>query len=104
LFSRVRWLAAGAALGVGASVWGQRKMKAAAARYRPAGLAETALDRARTWPSHLRAAMQEGRTTMRQREAELRQGLQPPARPPRPLSQMEGDSGPQWRPTSRPAR
>jgi hypothetical protein len=73
---RVRWMGAGAALGVGASVWAQYKLKAAAAKYRPAGLAGSAVGKARTWPAEVRAAIDEGRTTMRQREAELRHGLQ----------------------------
>jgi hypothetical protein len=72
---RLRWFGAGAALGVGGSVWAQRKLKAAAARYHPVGLAGTALDKARAWPSHVRAAFVEGRSTMREREAELRREL-----------------------------
>jgi len=76
MLRRARWFGAGAAIGIGASVWGQRKLKTAAARHRPARLAGSALDRARTWPAEVRAAVQEGRTTMRQREAELRQGLE----------------------------
>lgn len=79
MFRRVRWMGAGAALGVGASVWAQYKLKAAAARYGPAGLAGSAVGKARTWPAEVRAevraAIDEGRTTMRQREAELRHGL-----------------------------
>jgi hypothetical protein len=75
MFSRVRWLGAGAALGFGASVWAQRKVKSTAAKYRPAGLAGAAVDKARAWPVEVRAAIDEGRTTMRQREAELRHGL-----------------------------
>jgi hypothetical protein len=66
----------GAAVGVGASVWAQRKLKVAAARYRPSGVAGSAAARARTWPAHVRAALDEGRTTMRTREAELRRGMQ----------------------------
>jgi hypothetical protein len=76
VFHRVRWLAAGAALGLGTSVWAQRKVKAAAARYHPSGWPGTALDRARSWPSQARAAWDEGRSTMRAREAELRQELE----------------------------
>ncbi len=75
---RLRWFGAGAALGVGTSVWAQRKLKTVAARYHPTGLAGRALDKARSWPSHVRAAFHEGRSTMRQREAELRQGLDQP--------------------------
>jgi hypothetical protein len=68
-------MGAGAALGFGASVWVQRKLKTAAAKYRPAGLAGSAVEKARAWPGEVRAAIDEGRTTMRQREAELRVGL-----------------------------
>ena len=80
MLRRARWLGAGAALGFGASVWAQYKLKAAAARYRPAGVAGHAVTRARSWPSHVRAAIDEGRSTMRAREAELRCGLAGPQR------------------------
>ncbi len=87
MLHRLRWFGAGTALGIGASVWAQRKLKAAAARYRPAGLAGTALDKARSWPAHVRAAFDEGRSTMREREAALRQEPRtnpgPPSRTPR---------------------
>jgi hypothetical protein len=86
MLHRLRWFGAGTALGIGASVWAQRKLKAAAARYRPAGVAGTAVGKARSWPAHVRAAIDEGRSTMRQREAALRQELEgdpaPPNRPP----------------------
>jgi hypothetical protein len=65
MFKRVRWITTGIAVGVGGSVWAQRKLKTAASRYRPAGVAEAAAARARD-------ALEEGRTAMRQREAELR--------------------------------
>jgi hypothetical protein len=78
MLQRLRWFGAGAAVGVGASIWVQRKVKAAAARYHPAGRPGTALDKARSWPSHVRAAFDEGRSTMRQRESQLRQDLEPP--------------------------
>jgi len=76
MLRRVRWLGAGVAVGVATSVWTQRKAKVMAARYGPAGLASTALDRARGWPGEVRAAVAEGRATMRQREAQLRQDLE----------------------------
>ena len=81
MFRRVRWFGAGAAVGAGATVWAQRKVKVAVARYRPAGLAGSAVDKALAWPGEVRAAIDEGRTTMRQREAELRHGLQRASRP-----------------------
>jgi hypothetical protein len=83
VFRRARWLGAGAALGFGASVWAQHKLKAVAARYRPAGVAGNAVNKARSWPSHVRAAVDEGRSTMRAREAELRLGLVHPHTPSR---------------------
>jgi hypothetical protein len=76
MLRRVRWFGAGAALGIGASVWAQRKVKVVAARYRPSGMAGTAVDKARAWPAEVRAALQEGRSTMRKREAELRHGVE----------------------------
>jgi hypothetical protein len=76
MLKRVRWLVMGAAVGFGGSLWTQRKVKAAAARYRPSGLAGAAVEKAKAWPGEVRAALDEGRTTMRQREAELRHDLQ----------------------------
>jgi len=75
MLSRVRWLGAGVAFGAAASLWTERKVKMAAAKYRPSGLAGTAVEKARSWPSEVRAALDEGRRTMREREAELRQDL-----------------------------
>jgi hypothetical protein len=72
----MRWAAAGAALGFGASWWAQRKLREASDRYRPARLANDAMGKARAWPGEVRAALEEGRATMRQREAELRHELQ----------------------------
>jgi hypothetical protein len=87
VFRRARWLGVGAALGFGASIWAQHKLKEAAARYRPAGMAGNAVNKARSWPTHLRAAVEEGRSTMRAREAELRNGLD---RPPPPSTRASG--------------
>jgi hypothetical protein len=65
MFKRLRWLGTGLALGVGGSLWAQRKMKVLASRYRPAGMAQGAAGRALD-------AWREGRVAMREREAELR--------------------------------
>lgn len=67
MLKRLRWLLLGAALGVGGPAWLKRKARAAGYRYRPAGMAEAATQRAR-------AALEEGREAMHQREAELRAG------------------------------
>jgi len=81
MLKRVRWIGTGLALGVGGSLWAQRKVKAVASRYRPSGLAGSAASRARDIPSDVRAAIREGRETMRQRESELRSGRVVPNRP-----------------------
>ena len=65
MLKRVRWLVTGAAVGFGGSVWLQRKVRTAAERWRPAGVAGAAATRAKD-------ALVEGRTAMREREAELR--------------------------------
>jgi hypothetical protein len=96
VFRRARWLGAGAALGFGASLWAQHKLKAAAARYRPAGVAGNAVNKARSWPSHVRAAIDEGRSTMRAREAELRNGMVPPPTPSRSVPGRGPDGAPGW--------
>lgn len=65
MLKRVRWLVTGVAVGFGGSVWLQRKVRTAAERWRPAGVAGAAATRARD-------ALHEGRAAMREREAELR--------------------------------
>ena len=67
MLKRVRWLVTGAAIGAGGSVWAKRKAKATVERYAPPGLLEAASRR-------LRGALADGRTAMREREAELKGG------------------------------
>jgi hypothetical protein len=75
MLRRARWFGAGAALGIGASVWAGRKLRTATSRYRPGRLATTATGKARVLPENVRAAVVEGRSAMREREAELRRGM-----------------------------
>jgi hypothetical protein len=75
--NRIRWMAAGLLIGVSGSMWAERKVKAIASRYRPAGIAGNATARARGIPAEFRAAIVEGREAMRAREAELRRGSSP---------------------------
>lgn len=70
-------MAAGIAVGLGSSVWAQRKVKAVARRYSPVGVAGGAASRVRTLPGELKAAVREGRAAMREREAELRGATRP---------------------------
>jgi hypothetical protein len=72
MFKRTRWVATGLAIGVGGSWWVQRKAKALASRYRPAGLAAQASQRVGRYPGEVKAAIREGRMAMREREAELK--------------------------------
>ncbi len=76
MFKRVRWMTTGAAMGFGGALWLQRKVKTAANRYRPVGVAGAAAARAKD-------ALQEGRAAMKEREAELRgsAGGRPAPRP-----------------------
>jgi hypothetical protein len=72
VLKRLRWLVTGLAVGVGGSVWAQRKVKTLASRYRPSGLAGSAATKARGLPADVAAAIREGRVAMKEREAELR--------------------------------
>ena len=83
MFKRARWIGAGVAIGAGTVLWAQRKLRGVVDRYRPAGMAGDAVDRAISLPSDLRDAFAEGRQAMREREAELRHNHLRPARRPR---------------------
>ncbi|MBA2279733.1 MAG: hypothetical protein M3527_05245 [Actinomycetota bacterium] len=61
MFKRLFWLTVGVASGFGGSVWLQRRVRQAIDRFAPASV-----------QSDMRAAVAEGRTAMRSREAELR--------------------------------
>lgn len=93
MFKRIRWLGAGALVGVGASIWTQRKARMMAARYRPAGLAGAA-SQARQWPARVREAVGEGRQAMHEREAELRRRLERPAVPTAVRPAIDAGSSP----------
>jgi len=80
VIKRVRWMGAGLAVGVGGSLWAERKVKSVLARYAPAALGGSAVDRVKVLPGEIRAALREGRTAMREREAELRADSAEPAR------------------------
>ena len=72
MFKRAFWFSTGVATGAGGLVWANRRMKATLARYAPDRLGPDAAARARQLGGDVRAALAEGRTAMRQREAELR--------------------------------
>jgi hypothetical protein len=82
VLKRVRWMA----MGVGVAVWGQRRLKSWARTYTPPEVAARAAKRsteaAGKKASEVRSAFAEGRQAMRQREAQLREQLDPAKYPP----------------------
>ncbi len=72
MLKRAFWFSTGAAVGLGSSVWAGRKVKRAANRLMPAEVQREVGDRARRVGRDVKAAATEGRTAMREREAELR--------------------------------
>jgi hypothetical protein len=81
MFKRVTWLGVGLVTGLAASKWVERKARRRLARYLPAQglplkagaeIADKARELAVSTIADLRSAVDEGRTTMVAREAELR--------------------------------
>jgi hypothetical protein len=69
MFKRLFWLCAG----VGVGLWLQRRLRAQIERYAPEQVV-------RSLSADVRAAAQEGRTAMREREESLRAQFRPTAR------------------------
>lgn len=72
MFKRLTWMTMGTGVGFGLAVWGQRKIKAKVARYQPSRVTAELTGGVRRLGEEVRAATEEGRAAMRQREAELR--------------------------------
>lgn len=72
MFKRVRWTLFGALLGAGGSMWARRRVRRKLERYLPAQLGTEARQRLSIAGEDLRAALDEGRAAMAEREAELR--------------------------------
>lgn len=89
MFKRVIWMGTGAAMGAGSAFWAKRKVTRAVERYLPDEMARRASASARTVGRTVRDAASEGRSAMREREAELRAQANartfpaPPRRPSR---------------------
>ena len=92
MFKRVIWLGLGAAAGSAGTVWTQRKVKEQIDRARPSAI----LDRARSGVGELRdtlgAAIEEGRTAMRDSEREMRGDVGRRAAPRTPALRHEADA------------
>jgi hypothetical protein len=72
VFKRLFWLSVGLMAGFGTSFWLMRTVRRTVERLTPQRLTQDALAGARSVGTELRAALDEGRAAMRQREAELR--------------------------------
>ena len=79
MFKRVRWIVMGMGVGASGSVWVQRRMRRFLKSYTPPAVATRAAASAR---DEFKAAWAEGRDAMRQREAELRDGVARRTPPP----------------------
>lgn len=82
MLKRVRWMA----MGIGVAVWGQRRIKSWAQSHTPPEVAARAAKRsteaAGRKVTEVRSAFAEGRQAMRDREAQLREQLDPSKYPP----------------------
>ena len=72
MFKRLFWLTVGLTAGFGSSFWLMRTVRRTVERLTPQRLTQDAVAGARSAGAEPRAALDEGRTAMRQREAELR--------------------------------
>lgn len=72
MFRRLLWLVIGAGFGFGMSFWVMRFVRETAARYAPERVSADLAQAVRSFGSDIRAAVDEGRAAMREREAELR--------------------------------
>ena len=86
MLKRLRWIVMGMGVGASASVWAQRKVKLWLRSYTPPEVAARAAKRstevAGRTAGEVRTAFAEGRQAMRQREAQLREQLDPTKYPP----------------------
>jgi hypothetical protein len=82
VLKRLRWLA----MGMGLGVWAQRRVKLWVKSYTPPEVAARAAKRstqaAGRKAGEVRSAVAEGRQAMREREAQLREQLDPTRSPP----------------------
>lgn len=72
MFKRIIWMGTGMAVGAGSAFWAKRKVTDTVERYLPEQVAERAAVQARDLGRTVREAATEGRSAMREREAELR--------------------------------
>ena len=71
MFKRLFWLLVGVGFGFGVSFWFMRFVRSTVERYAPERVSGDLAGAIRAFGSDLRAAAEEGRAAMREREAEL---------------------------------
>jgi hypothetical protein len=76
MFKRIFWLIVGAGFGFGVSFWLTRFVKSTVERYTPERVSADLAGAIRDFGKDLRAAVEEGREAMREREAEIRAELE----------------------------
>ena len=76
MFKRLFWLLVGTGFGFGVSFWITRFVKSTVERYTPERVSADLASAIRDFGKDLRAAVEEGRLGMQEREAELRAELE----------------------------
>jgi gas vesicle protein len=82
MFRRIFWLLMGASFGFGVSFWMTRFVRETIERYTPERVSADLAGALKSFGSDLRAAVQEGREAMQEREEELRLELESRTRRP----------------------
>ena len=72
MFKRLFWLTIGLTIGFGTSFWLMRTVRRTVERFTPERLGHDVVAGVRSFGAELRAALEEGREAMREREVELR--------------------------------
>ncbi len=72
MLKRLFWLTVGLSIGYGTSFWLLRTVRRTVERFTPERVSRDVLNGAKSFGTELRAALEEGRAAMREREAELR--------------------------------
>ena len=77
MFKRLFWLTVGTLLGLGGSLWAQRRLRQQLERYKPEQVTRRAFEIARGLAEDVRAAARQGREAKREREQSLREQFRP---------------------------
>ena len=77
MFKRLLWLTIGVGFGFGMSFWVTRVLREKVARLSPENVSAELAQALRDFGRDLRVAVAEGREAMREREAELREAVEP---------------------------